>query len=244
MSKEKPILFSTPMVQAILDGRKTMTRRVVKKKYDNTDLVMRTDKYGTRLVERQNDAPEDEEIVMPDGSKATRCHLIAIRDVEPRYKPGDILWVRETWKVQAAHRFEADARIEFAAGGPMSKIQFSNSESDSADRTDYDAFIKKWFKDSKWHPSIYMPRAAARIFLRVTDVRVERLQDIKPHDAHNEGIAFRPFNSKYPHFEEWLIKDFRDLWDSLNAKRGYEWDTNPWVWVIKFERCEKPQVGL
>jgi hypothetical protein len=92
-----------------------------------------------------------------------------------------------------------------------------------------------------------MPQAAARIFLKVTDVRCERLQDISPEDAHDEGIAFRPFDSSFPDYRAWLIRDYRELWDSIHTKRrydgdcvakkrGHNWDANPWVWAYVFER--------
>ena len=84
-----------------------------------------------------------------------------------------------------------------------------------------------------------MRREAARLFLEVKSVRVERLHDISPRDAQSEGIKFRPFNGNFTNFEAWLIKDFAVAWNSLNAKRGYSWDTNPWVWVYEFMRRER-----
>ena len=92
---ERPILMNTDMVRAILEGRKTVTRRVVKLKYENTHLEMRTDKYGTRLIEVQNEEPGVTTVKTPDGT--TMHRLLACIEKEPPYKPGDILWVRETW---------------------------------------------------------------------------------------------------------------------------------------------------
>ena len=145
----KPILFNTEMVRAILEGRKTVTRRVVKPQ------------------------PEGRPVPMTKDSCWPGCFAIQGTEkvVRPPYQPGDILWVRETWRIQSAHRFEADAKIEYKAGGPMGKVKFKC-------RSDYDCFI--WNQpvgEGKWKPSIHMPREAARIFLRVTGVRVERLQD-------------------------------------------------------------------
>lgn len=217
--KEKPILFSTEMVRAILDGRKTMTRRVVKPKYSNTHLEMRTDKYGTRLIEIQNE-DETTHVKNPDGT--TTHKILAAREIYAPYKPGDILWVRETWARVKLGRF--DGHIY---------------------RADNDPDEVNW----KWRPSIFMPLEAARIFLRVTDVRVERLQEISVQDAKDEGVkvhangcidglAYGCYNGDECVYNRCKRPKeyFRELWDSLNAKRGYGWDTNPFVWVISFER--------
>ena len=229
----KPILFRTPMVKAILDNRKTMTRRVVKKKYSNTDLEMKTDKYGTRLIERQNDAPPPEPVTFPDGRKGTRWSLVAIRDVPSPYQRGDILWVRETWQ-QLAPWTDNGCELDW----DKMQYYYAADGNQGIEMTDDNGFPLESFR---WRPSIHMPKAAARIFLRVTGVKAERLQGITPEDAHKEGIAFRPFNGNFPHYRNWLIKDFRELWDSINAKRGYGWDANPWVWVYTFERIAKPE---
>lgn len=180
MKKMKPILFNTEMVQAILEGRKTQTRRVIK--------------------------PQPKEDLITDMlNKYT-------------YAVGDILWVRETWN------------------------DLSNNEGNFVYLADGDKGLKDKFfgvlttKDIKWKPSIHMPKASARIFLKVTDVRVERLQDITEEDARAEGVIpiyGNEFASEKRHYPA-----FARLWDSLNAKRGFGWDTNPWVWVIQFERVE------
>lgn len=206
--KEKPIIFSGPMVRAILEGRKTQTRRVIKKKYENTDLVIRTDKYGTRLIERQNDAPEDIAYTTPEGVTITRRHLIAVREVEPPYRRGDVLWVRETWNknpVPTGWPYDYRATPEY---------------------NNYD----DW---ETWRPSIFMPRDAARILLMVKDVRAERLNDISEKDAKAEGMA--PITNNCGDMHRTL---FARLWDKLNAKWGYDWNSDPWVWVITFERLK------
>ena len=188
---ERPILMNTDMVRAILEGRKTVTRRVVKLKYENTHLEMRTDKYGTGLIEVQNEEPGVTTVKKPDGTTTRR--LLAYIEKEPPYKSGDILWVRETWAQPATHIFW------------------------------YKADIPE--KNILWRPSIHMPRAAARIFLRVTDVRVERLQDCGNMQAKDEGCT--------------CCSQFARIWDSTikPADRAtYGWDANPWVWVISFER--------
>jgi hypothetical protein len=124
------------------------------------------------------------------------------------YQPGDILWVRETFlPINNAYYYKSDNKhIELEQLG----ICF------------------------KWRPSIHMPRDAARIFLRVMKVRVERLRDISPDDALAEG--FTGYGTK-----DGTLDAFFEFWDSLNAKRGYGWDTNPWVWVYTFDRnIEQP----
>lgn len=152
---EKPILFSGEMVNAILAGRKTMTRRVVK-----------------------NDA---------------HCP----------YASGDTLWVRETFAVNCV-------------GGQDFLFYRADSYPDG--------------DGAPWKPSIFMPRKYSRITLRITDVRVERLQDISEDDAIAEGIE------PDPHVSTWL--KFALLWNRINEERGFGWDTNPWVWVVRFERVE------
>lgn len=190
----KPIIFSTPMVQAILDGRKTMTRRVCRPLTKSYDCRLRRDETPYAWLNRNGyDAP---------------------------YHPGDVLWVRETW-----HQ-NYDGSIAYKASAPPNK---------------------------GWKPSIYMPREAARIFLRVTDVGVERVQDITDADAMAEGFEGVPCDHPMGRYacEDCMNTGYREpptvgfaeLWDRLNAKRGYGWDANPWVWVISFDRIEKPEEG-
>lgn len=178
MSRELPILFNTDMVQAILDGRKTVTRRALKHPFE----------------------------VHPNGFITKPRGNERLCPYEPPYQPGDILYVRETWnKCGNGYRYKADWQKD-----------------DIADIT-------------KWKPSIHMPKEAARLWLKVTDVRVERLQEITPEDAKKEGTKKQ--------FLPLVVDEFRDIWDSTIRKSDldrYGWDANPWVWVIEFERCEKP----
>lgn len=189
---EKPILFSGPMVRAILDGRKTMTRRVVKLPPDAVSVTV--DPGGTIFgpgpyIKAGN----------PDGYDYPRIHC--------PYDPGDRLWVRETWccytPMLRNPRYKADGHND--AG---------------------------W----TWKPSIHMPRWASRITLEVTDVRVERVQEITDDDAKAEGC---PTVGWYdgPRPKLW----FSHLWDSINAARGYGWDVNPWVWVVSFRRVDQAE---
>lgn len=173
----KPILFSTEMVKAILEGRKTQTRRIVKKKYSNTDLTIKTDKYGSRLIERQNDVPEPKR--NDDGT--TTHHLVSIVECKPKYQIGNILWVREIFvKIRVDPEFES-SRIEFAYKASMDDVEkrYGHIKNPLGKR-----FVDSW----KWKPSIHMPKEAARIFLEVTNVRCERLWDISEEDAIAEGM--------------------------------------------------------
>lgn len=160
------------------------------------------------------------------------------------YHPGDILYVRETWQCWRAHRYEATADIRFRAGGDDVRLQFANGSTDSIDRYDFDTFVHKWFShNGEWKPSLFMPKEAARIWLKVTDVRVERLQDITSEQIGREGVEV-----EYPHVLNGEEKRyaFSTLWNSTIKKSDldrYGWDANPFVWVIEFERCEKPEVN-
>lgn len=178
----KPILFNTEMVRAILDGRKSCTRRVVK--------PQPTARYGVQCI-------------------------------KPPYQPGDILYIRETWSEgyeDGTYIYKADDKL---------------------------ADLPTFKESSKliYHPSIHMPKEAARIWLNVTDVRVERLQEISAESALAEGT------DKYIHTnggldENMTITSFIGIWNSTIKKSDidrYGWDANPWVWVIEFERCEKPE---
>lgn len=176
MITEKPILFSTPMVQAILAGKKTMTRRVIKKE---------------------------------------------VELAHPRYALDDVLWVRETF-------------------GILSDLGNYNNGKDTIlykateERKPYDTFM--------WKPSIFMPRAASRITLKVTDVKIQLLQEITEEDARAEGITDGGCTNCGNHEPCGCDKpspDARDsfiwLWDSINEKRGYGWGKDQWVYAIRFE---------
>jgi hypothetical protein len=169
--KEHPILFSGPMVNAILTGRKTMTRRVVKPQPETRRFTHNGRQY--------------DEWIWPSmrGSGVTGS-LDWFIERMPKYCPygniGDRLWVRETFAIDLGRNNE----VVYQADG-----------------------LEPVLTD-RWRPSIFMPRKHSRITLDITGVRVERVQD------------------------------FRDMWDSINAKRGYSWDSNPWVWVVEFKRLD------
>jgi hypothetical protein len=194
-NKAKPILFSTPMVQAILEGRKTMTRRVVK---NQDGIHPRWNTIGW--------------LGWDDG------HGYKMRQ---SYDVGDVLWVRETWREYCVRR-QSDSKNHYCykADHERGYVCFNGS------------------CDLRWRPSIFMPKEAARIFLRVTDVRVERVQDILCGDMQREGCI--PKKVTGGQWQQWQHDYWIPLWDSINAKRGYGWDTNPWVFVYSFERIDKP----
>ena len=198
MASTKPILFNTEMVRAILAGRKTQTRRVIKPKYreDEAGFQVITYAYSGKFV-RVEYYDEYEEVT---------------RTMPMPCDPGDILWVRETWNYgEGEYRYKAD-----------------------------DVMPDGWHTTA-WRPSIHMPKEAARIFLRVKDVRAERLQEITAAECLREGIEPEAKNHVGQEFAQGM---FHDLWDSTvkPADRDiYGWAANPWVWVIEFELCEKPE---
>lgn len=229
-----PILFNTEMVRAILDERKCCTRRICKDANEYTVPDMDFFDADKRTYAVHN--------------FADRQHMVKLSIAERTCPicPGDILYVRETWQCWRAHRYEATADIRFRAGGDDVRLQFANGGTDSIDRYDFDTFVHKWFShNGEWKPSLFMPKEAARIWLKVTDVRVERLQEITDKDAEQEGAQpDYPFDyavDKWPNLEH-----FKEIWNSTIKKSDlyrYGWDANPFVWVVSFERCEKPEVN-
>lgn len=210
----RPILFNTEMVRAILDGRKTVTRRVV------------------------NPQPRGQMYPMPQGSCYPGCFGCEGTNavVRPPYQPGDILWVRETWNGDWCDHY-----IYKADGG-------------SAKAAGYAA-------EPKWRPSIHMPKEAARIFIRVKAVRVERLWDITDDQCEAEGVVGWTKDGKLYKYAPadsegdgpaWKWQDcpttpqeaMRRAWNATVKPSDlplYGWEANPWVWVIEFERCSQPE---
>lgn len=228
---ERPILFNTDMVRAILDEKKTCTRRVIKNKYDNAYITFFENKYGKRLVYMQNDTPKD--IIHEDGSRT--CHLKAYEEIKKPYQVGDILWVRETW-CDATTDLDVDSNFEL---GDCKYIFKADDNGRMQPIIELDV--------KRWRPSIHMPKEAARIFLEVTCVRAERLKDITEDGAKAEGIREYTKDGelfKYAVNEDqyrWSvmprspIEAFKDLWNTCyNWPKC--WEYNPWVWVIEFRR--------
>lgn len=209
----KPILFNTEMVRAILDGRKTCTRRVIKPQPQSRLCYTYAGSHKGcigKWTYPNRGAHEfwGEEYKLPENIKDEELS----KQWNPPYHTDDILYVRETWKK-----------------APNGYFYYEDwQRNDIADVT-------------KWKPSIYMPKEAARIWLKVTDVRVERLQEITSEQICREGVEV-----EYPHVLNGEEKRyaFSRLWDSTIKKSDldrYDWNASPWVWVIEFERCEKPE---
>lgn len=255
----KPILFNTEMVRAILDGRKTCTRRLVKpqpkSKLCYTFAGSDSDTWG--YPNRTAHEIWGEEFKLPNDITEEELS----KRWNPPYHTGDILYVRETWQCWRAHRYEATADIRFRAGGDDVRLRFANGNTDSINRLDYDTFVHKWFcHNGEWKPSLFMPKEAARIWLKVTGVRMKRLQEMKPVDVIKEGAypdcwdclnTYGESGSQccYGTEEECsqcdeVMMEWEKLWNSTIKKSDldrYGWNANPYVWVIEFERCEKPK---
>ena len=210
----KPILFNTEMVRAILDGRKSCTRRVVK--------PQPTARYGAQCI-------------------------------KPLCQPGDILYVRETWERFECWNCEGDER------GNCPKEPQKSVLDETCGCYMYRA-TDEISGDARWHPSIRMPKEAARIWLKVTNVRVERLHEMKPVDVIKEGAypdcwdclnTYEESGSQCCYGTEEqcsqcdeVMMEWEKLWNSTIKKSDldrYGWNANPYVWVIGFERCEKPE---
>ncbi len=195
--KERPILFSGPMVRAILDGRKTMTRRVVRLRAG--EIAHEGDDGSLHAVANTAWGDSIERVI--------RC---------PYGVPGDLLWVRETWATtEQAGVHPSDAEMLYRATDP-----------------DWET-MDGW----RWSPSIFMPRWASRLTLRITSVSVERVQEITEEDAMREGVKAESV-STHPGIYSYRAP-FVELWDSINSERGFGWDANPWVWVVAFERVSQ-----
>lgn len=195
--KERPILFSASMVRAILEGRKTVTRREVKKRAALDCLAA--------------------------GFEPSFLALPGNADLCPYGQPGDQLWVREAW--------QADAQVSSVAPRDLSHGEPIRYPADWDFRQTGCAMIKP----GKVRPSIHMPRWASRILLEITDVRVERLQDISRADIRAEGLQCPlelASDDVSPNYRDWYPAAWRELWEST----GGDWDSNPWVWVVEFKR--------
>lgn len=212
----KPILFNTEMVRANLDGRKTCTRRIVK------GFI-------------PNDAVWGYTAFTPKGCiscRGTFADGYGEKFFKLPYQPCDILYVRETWEHFECCCCEGDEHRN-CYREPQQSVLNKSCGCYMYRATD------EIYGDARWHPSIHMPKEAARIWLKVTDVRVERLQDMWASDVSKEGIRFNK-----PTAADEMLKAFAKLWDSTIKKSDldrYGWNASPWVWVIEFERCEKPE---
>lgn len=207
---DRPIPFTTPMIRALLDGRKTQTRRVLKSTYDPGGVI-------------------------PDGAGGQMDYVEPSETPErPKYAVGDRLWVREAWRtfvsLDAVKPSELlngkrGAGIIYLADGHSLSVSRNGERHEGGERDDQQAF-------GKYRPPMFMPRWASRLTLIVTDVRVQRLHDINRGDAMEEGCPFANM-ADGPNPRDW----FSDLWDSIadNPKRpGCAWRDNPWVVALTF----------
>lgn len=230
--KEVPILFSTPMVKAILDGRKTQTRRII----DHINYMHLNRHIADWPLSQLRGFNGD----MWAFDLQTDVDDYVTYHVKPKCKPGDLLWVRET------HIKTPGGKYHYKADIPEEK---------DSNRKGYIDIGESW---AKWKPSIHMPKGGARIWLRVKEVRVERLNDISPGDACDEGIEYDNVDAEAlnggelvadftnymwrddPTYEDYhfptyasCVDSYKSLWESINGEGS--WSLNPWVWVITFE---------
>lgn len=214
MKKYKPILFSTPMVQAILEGRKTQTRRIVK--------------YPLKSKDAQVSIGYDNTPPIPYWSPI---------------QIGDILWVREAWDYYETseecideNTIEYHIAFAYKALNTLPKIndiQWAKVSEDKYWKAQEKIDYEENHNSSGWKPSIHMPREAARIFLEVVSVRAERLQDISERDAFAEGATWSDTLGKAS------LKAFQSIWKDIHGEKS--WEENPFVWVYEFKRIEKPK---
>lgn len=211
--KEHPVLMSNPMVRAILEGRKTMTRRVIKNGLPIGAKWWKIDDCGdgNELLYRMVDS----------FNVRTHCKC--------PYKIGNQLWLKETWQLA---EWYSDHWEPAALKDNNCHTTFKKYKADEE------------IENLKWRPSIFMPRWASRITLEITGVRVERVQDITESEAFKEGAQYHDGlgvgHNGWRHDTEGFVynnarSSFVALWDSINSKRGFGWDANPWVFVIEFK---------
>ena len=210
--KERPFLFKAQRVKAILAGHQTQMRMIVKPQPEEAsyDPSMRDGVW-----EWCADMDEDE---VPNS----------VGRIPPHGQPGDRLWVRETTCIAPKDWGPRDDSCIPDDEHCLRHVSYkADGHSEEAMR-DYGL---------KWTPSIHVPRWASRITLEITDVRVHRIQDISSMDARAEGHPTKPWNEHAKIVHDDAARDwFMDLWDSINAKRGYSWDSNPWVWCYTFKK--------
>lgn len=237
----KPILFNAEMVRAYLDGRKTCTRRICKdaNEYTVPDMDFYNADRRTYAVHNYANKEHTEQLSIAERT----CSIC----------PGDILYVRETWE-----RFEC-WNCEGDESGNCPKEPKKSVLDKTCGCYMYRA-TDEINGDAKWHQSIHMPKEAARIWLKVTDVRVERLQEMKPVDVIKEGAYPDCWDCLNTYGEsgsqccygteeqcsqcDEVMMEWEKLWNSTIKKSDLDchgWDANPWVWVIEFDRCEKPK---
>lgn len=231
---KKPIIFSGEMVRAILDGRKTVTRRVIQPQPPDSCIIGKVNQgYGTWWIEPTGSLwPEDKPLKSPFG------------------KAGDRLWVRETFVIEQSETKPTDGRPfevmteeeeEWAYFGPYRVPHYRATETEPH-------IVPLDLKDglddrTRWRPSIHMPRWVSRISLEILNVRVSKLQAINQQQIIDEGVTIsiedwekKWYDKKRDRGLNIYLATFIDLWNSLNEKRGFAFDTNPWVWIYHLRR--------
>lgn len=239
----KPIFFQPWEIQKILDGTKSEKRVPITPQA----------KYCTAFLGHYlllSDTPIEHR---GDSITAMKADIII-----PPFHVGDILFVCEPWRIQSARRSEPNIQIEFRAGGPMAAISFQGCKNQSHMRDSYDAFIRKWGTSSAWHSPVCMPYLAARFFLRVQQIRVERLQDIDDAGAEKEGLRYWDDvcqdETWHPTFYDpdsggnpSEVDGFAKLWDEpikADSLPIFRWDSNPWVIVLDFDTISKEEASI
>lgn len=223
--KERPILFNGEMVRAVLEGRKTQTRRVVKPqppKWSWTSVAEYARAKGLNLK-------------LPTGKWVKAAYG----------KPGDRLWVRETFAIESNYNY---GDVYDRPDNPLGPVRWGEEEGmgncfecPRYRASEPETILGDDEDGMRWKPSIFMPRWASRITLEVTDVRVERVQEISETDAVAEscqasgGIVSGPMEPEERDGHT-AAEEFKALWDSINEKRGFGWEKNPWVWVVEFKK--------
>lgn len=252
----KPILFNTEMVQAILEGRKTQTRRIVKG-------IEGIHPYRAEPTENAYDTLAEWDFLC--GENLNGGYYDFCQAAKAPYAVGDVLWVRETWAHGYVERSDVEGSNEvWFESSPVGCNGYIGALSQFFYRGDKKNYSEI---DVKWHPSIHMPKKAARIFLKVIDIRAEKLNDISNAEALAEGVPRDyPMNPVYcpmckgtglvgTHHPDTLghmdvdcsacakpTVRFSNLWDStVTNYLRFGWRSNPWIWVIEFERCKTPE---
>lgn len=243
--KERPILFSAPMVRAILEGRKTQTRRLVKLPHHNPLGVWEPCVIGGESGGRTSSGetiPQQQAIWHTRTGDSIAC---------PHGQPGDRLWVRETFTVE--HQVESDQSPPHSDGRPVYQCPHGSGwrqahyrATDPAPELQYEDMSADCEPECRWKPSIHMPRWASRILLEVVSVRAERLHDISEAGALAEGVSslrgegrffmdYRKSGNGTDDFTAGSAKySFQTLWESIRGEES--WNANPWVWVIEFRK--------
>lgn len=222
---EFPIIFSTPMVQAILEGRKTQTRRIAKDK--------KLDLFTDRKLQTGFSTFTPKDMVSVRGYFNDPLKEIGFGEsfIKRAYgQPGDVLYVREShyryghW-IKEGMTKTGKQKWEFIPATDLPSCRFMDNPPETIEKTTYRKI--GWYK----RPGIFLPKELTRIFLKVENVRVERLQEITASECKKEGILINPED---PDYIQWIEK-FADLWDKINGSRA-PWESNPWVWVVEFSR--------